>query len=295
MQWLNYHHLYYFRSIANEGSIAKAAKKLSLGQPALSTQLKRLEDSLGVALFERKNRSLVLTEAGRVALEYANEIFRIGDEMVEALQDRLVSQQRVHVQIGALDSVPKHIISSLVESAYRTANCMVSILEGKGDELFRELMAYRIDLVLSNYPPPLGEESGIYARSIAKLPVLVCGASKFASLKKDFPKSLAGKPFVLPTRHSKLRHDLEHFFKVNEISVDSVGETQDTSVQQLLAIAGVGLAPLVEPVARGLIAEKKLINLGQLKSVHEDIWLVSATRRIENPVAAKLMKAFELR
>ena len=98
--WLNYHHLFYFRAIATEGSVIKAARKLRLGQPTLSTQLKQFEDNLGQQLFERKGRTLQLTEAGQMVLEYANEIFALGDEMVEAINDRLHSG-RVDVTIGA--------------------------------------------------------------------------------------------------------------------------------------------------------------------------------------------------
>src|SRR3989338_5357862 len=112
MQSLNYHHLYYFKTIAIEGGIAKAAEKLRLGQPTLSTQLKQLEVMVGKPLFERRNRKMILTEAGKAALDYANEIFRLGDEMLEVLQDKLVANA-THLQIGALDSVPKSIILSL--------------------------------------------------------------------------------------------------------------------------------------------------------------------------------------
>ncbi|MGE0616913.1 MAG: LysR family transcriptional regulator, partial [Bacteriovoracia bacterium] len=138
MTWLNYHHLFYFRAIANEGGIARAAAKLRLGQPTLSTQLRQLEETLGVALFERRNRKMVLTEAGLAALDYANEIFRLGDELLEVMKDKTVDN-KTHLQIGALDSVPKSVILSLAKAAYRIGPCTVSILEGKGDELFREL------------------------------------------------------------------------------------------------------------------------------------------------------------
>jgi LysR family transcriptional regulator, transcriptional activator of nhaA len=291
--WLNYHHLYYFRTIANEGGIAKAALKLRLGQPTLSTQLKQFEESLGKKLFDRKNRRLVLTEHGRIALEYANEVFKLGDEMVEAIQDRLISN-RTHVQIGALDSVPKQLIMNLTLQAYKAGNCAVSILEGKGDELFRELYSHRLDMILSNYPPPVSDQLGVSAKSIAKLDVIVCGAPQFKNLKKGFPQSISGNPFILPTLHSKLRHDLDHFFKINGIQADVVAETQDTGLQKLLGAAGVGLIPIAEMDAEELLREKKLVNLGKLKGVTEEIWLISAARKIENPIAAKIMNSAHL-
>ncbi|MGE3682806.1 MAG: LysR family transcriptional regulator [Bdellovibrionales bacterium] len=290
MQWLNYHHLFYFRVIAMEGGIARAAEKLNVGQPTLSAQLKQLEETIGKSLFERRNRKLVLTEAGKAALDYANEIFRLGDELLEVLKDRMPDDQ-LHLQIGALDSVPKGVILSIVMAAYTILPCTVSILEGKGDELFRELRAHRIDLIVSNYPSQAIEGAQVYSKSVARLPVSVYGARKFSSLCRSFPESLNGKPFVLPTTHSKLRHDLNHYFKLHDIRIVPAAETQDTSLQKLLAEHGVGLAPYSEVEG---FREKNLVRLGRLENVFEEIWLISAQRKLENPVAAKLMKDFSL-
>lgn len=290
MQWLNYHHLYYFRSIANEGGIARAAEKLNIGQPTLSAQLKQLEEMVGKPLFERRNRKLILTEAGKAALNYANEIFRMGEEMMEVLKDRTPENQP-HLQIGALDSVPKSILLSLIMKAYKIAPCTVSILEGKGDELIRELRAHRIDLIVSNYPSQAAEGEQVFSRSVGKLPVFVYGVEKFKHLKKNFPKSLNSIPFVLPTAHSKLRHDLNHYFKLNNIHISSVAETQDTSLQKLIAQHGIGLAPFSEVEAK----EQSLIKIGQLKDVYEEIWLISAQRKLENPIASKIMNTFVLK
>ena len=294
MQWLNYHHLYYFRTIAMQGGIAKAAEKLRLGQPTLSTQLKQLEEMVGKPLFERRNRKMILTESGKAALDYANEIFRLGDEMIEVLQDR-TSGNQTHLQVGALDSVPKNVILSLVMEAYKiSSTCTVSILEGKGDELFRELYNHKIDLILSNYPPPALEIRQAFSKSVAKLPVSIYGGSAFRKLKRTFPHSLNDQPFVLPTVHSKLRHDLNHYFKLQNIRVLPTAETQDTSLQILFAKQGIGLAPLSEVSNEDLIKDGLLQKIGTLKGVHEEIWLVSAQRKLENPIAAKLIKTFTL-
>ncbi len=289
-QWLNYHHLFYFRVIANEGGIARAAEKLHIGQPTLSAQLKQLEDMIGRPLFERRNRKLIITDAGRATLDYANEIFRLGDEMLEVLKDRTPEDQS-HLQIGALDSVPKNVILSIVMAAYKISPCVVSILEGKGDELFRELRAHKIDLIVSNYPSQALEGAPVFSKSVAKLPVSVYGSKTFADLKRLFPRSLDGKPFVFPTTHSKLRHDLSHYFKLRGIRALPVAETQDTSLQKLLAEHGVGLAPFSEAVG---VQEKNLIKLGRLEDVYEEIWLISAQRKLENPIASELMSSFSL-
>ena len=291
--WVNYHHLLYFKTIATEGGIARAADKLRLGQPTLSVQLKQFEDALGVKLFDRLHKKMVLTEAGRVALQYANDIFRMGDEMVEVLHDRL-GPARTHVQIAALDSVPKHLTLAVVKGAYGFGPCAVSILEGKGDELIRELALHRIDLFIANYLPSTHEARGLYSKSVAKVPVSFCGAPKYKGLRSGFPQSLAKAPMILPTVHSKLRHDVDHYLKIAGISMDVVAETQDTSLQKLMGIDGIGIIPIPIFAVEDLIKSGSLISLGQLPGIFEEFYLVAASRKIENPISSQLMKSFHL-
>jgi LysR family transcriptional activator of nhaA len=291
--WVNYHHLLYFKTIAIEGGIAKAAKKLRLGQPTLSTQMKQFEDRLGHELFDRSKRQLQLTEAGRMVLGYASEIFKLGDEMVDSLGDQHVAG-KIQVQIGAMDTVPKHLTLKVFHKAQSAFDCVVSISEGHGDELLRELRAHRLDLVISNYSPPVGEAAGFYAKCIERMPVVICGAAKFSNLKRGFPASLNGQPFVMPSLQSKLRHEVEHFLKLSDIHVNTIAEVQDTSLQKLMGSHGDGLIPIALPAAEELIADKELINIGTLQDVHEELWLVAGQRRIQNPVAAAIMKDFKI-
>jgi LysR family transcriptional regulator, transcriptional activator of nhaA len=291
--WLNYHHLLYFRTIAREGSISAASIKLRLGQPTLSAQLRALEESLGVKLFERRNRKLHLTDAGRIALEYSDSIFKTGDELIEVLQDRL-SPTRTHVQIGALDSVPKHVVLSLVQSALKQGKCTVSVLEGKHDELLRELLAHRIDLILSNGPSFGVEGAKLYSKRVARMPVVVAGARKFKSLKKNFPHSLGNQPMIVPTVHSKLRADLDHFFRTQKIPVDICVETQDTAVQKLLGLHGIGLVSAPRVALDEYLTSGELLEIGRIPGVHEEIHLTAASRRIENPISNKIFASFEI-
>ncbi len=294
MSWLNYHHLYYFWMIAKEGGVAKAAERLRLGQPTLSTQLKQLEDSLGHELFERRNRRLILTDSGKVAFNYAEEIFRLGNELSEVMNDKAPAKDRIHLQIGALDSMPKSLVMELVKQAWKISRCSVSILEGKGDELMRELQAHRVDLVLSNYPPLADEKRRVFSRSVAKVPIVVCGTPSFRHLKRNFPASLSGQPFIFPTPHSRLRHDLDHYFSLQGIVVDPVAETQDTSLQKIMGSEGLGLVPLPRSSAQAMLDSKQLVELGQLPAVFEEVWLISGERRIQNVVAAELFRSFRV-
>lgn len=289
--WINYHHLFYFKTIAEEGSVSKAAEKLLVGQPTLSAQLKQFEDSLGVQLFERQHKKLTLTEQGKVALDYAKGIFRMGSEMYEVLHDRL-KPLKMSLHLGALDSVPKQIVLQLVKSAFRISPCQITLSEGKADELIRELIAHRIDLIVTNFLPTGLDAKGLYPKTITKKNVAFYGAPKFKPLRKGFPKSISGIPMILPTYDSKMRQDLDHWAKLNQIELNISVESQDISVKKLLAINALGLIPTATHTVTGQVLRGELIEIGQLQGVHEELYLISAQRKIENPIAKKLKDIF---
>lgn len=288
MIWLNYQRLRYFQMVAQEGSIARASEKLNLGQPAISIQIKHLEEEVGCDLFERRNRRLVLTQAGQVALEYANQIFNLGNELTEVLQGGSFLR-KAHLNIGALDSIPKTVIQHLTDAAFLWGPCTVTVLEGTGDLLFRELLAHKVDLVVADYHPDVGDSRRFFIRSLGHHPISIFGTRSFSRLKKGFPGSLQGQPFLLPTFHSKRRHDLDHYFRTNQINVEVVMETQDTSVQKLMAVRGMGLVALPRFAGQSFIKGKKMVELGNLEGVYEDLCLVSSPRTITNPLADHLM------
>jgi LysR family transcriptional activator of nhaA len=290
---MNYHHLFYFKTIAEEGSVSKAADKLRLGQPTLSAQLKQFEESLGVQLFERQHKKLILTEQGQVALDYARNIFRMGSEMVEVLHDR-ITPQKVSLKIGALDSVAKQIIVQLAKHAYKTADCLISLAEGKFDELLRELLSHRIDILVTNFLPSGVDAKGLSHRLLTKKNIGIYAAPRFKSLRKGFPKSISGQPIILPTYDSKLRYDLDHWSKTQNISFNVISESQDIAVKKLMAVSEMGLIPAATHTVTRQILAGELIELGQLQGIHEDLYLVTASRKLENPVAAQLFKSFSV-
>ncbi len=291
--WINYHHLFYFKTIAEEGSVSKAALKLRVGQPTLSAQLKQFEEALGVQLFERHHKKLVLTEQGKVALDYSKNIFRMGSEMYEVLHDRL-KPLRPHLHVGALDSVPKQIVVQLVKQAYRISPCQVTLSEGKPNELVRELSAHRMDLMLTNFLPSGLDAQGLFPKTIAKKNVAFYGAPKFKALRKNFPQSISGQPMILPSYDSRLRQDLDHWAKLQKIELNVIAESQDIAIKKLMATEGMGLIPGASHTVTGQVLRGELVEIGKLQGVHEELLLVAAQRKIQNPVAMKLLELFTI-
>lgn len=291
--WLNYHHLFYFKAIAEEGSVSKAAEKLRLGQPTLSAQLKQFEETLGITLFERQHKKLILTEQGQVALDYARNIFKMGAELVEVLNDRVVPH-KTSIQVGALDSVAKQVIVQLAKQAYKIQNCLISLVEGKADELLRELLAHRIDILVTNFLPSGTDAKGLYHRLLTQKNIGIYAAPSFKALRKGFPKSMAGQPIILPTYDSKLRYDLDHWSKTQDIPLNTIAESQDIAVKKLMAVSGMGLIPAATHTVTRQVLTGELIEIGVLQGVHEELYLLTAGRKIENPIAAQLMKSFQL-
>lgn len=292
-QWINYHHLYYFMTIAEFNSISKAAEKLLLGQPTLSAQLKQFEEHLGVQLFERQHKKLILTEHGALALEYARNIFKLGGEMYEALHDRL-KPSKINIQLGALDSIPKQVMLQLTQAALKISPCSISLVEGKFDELMRDLASHKVDLAITNFLPKLESTRGMYHKVLSKRVIGIYGSPSFKRLRKNFPQSLNDQPLVLPTYDSQMRYDLEHWLKLNSLTIDIVAETQDTALKKLMAVNSMAMIPAASHTVQRQILEGELILIGELKNVTEELYLISSQRKIANPVAAELMRTFIL-
>lgn len=290
MAWLNYHHLMYFKTIAQEGSIAKASEKLLVGQPALSAQLKTLEDQLGCILFERRNRGLYLTDAGRITLKYANQIFGLGSELQNILKDGTFTVNPT-IKIGSLDSIPKSLILNLVNFIQKQSKVKIRLLEGNVEELLREMTNMHVDVILSNYSG-MNDNKNLFFKSLGKTPVSFYGSKSFSHLKKGFPKSLNGQPVILPTSHSKLRHDVDHYLHLNNVTPLTIAETQDTSVQKSLGIEKLGMLPLPDFSAKALVKANHLHKIGTLKGVFEEYWLISEKREIDNPIVQKIINQF---
>lgn len=293
IKWLNYHHLLYFSVIAKEGSIARASERLLIGQSALSSQLKQLEESLGQKLFERKNRSLVITEAGKIALEYAEEIFKKGEEFIQVFNNKSLAYKS-HYRIGVADSLPKILACKLVEEAQKVGDdCFVTLTEGTPKELLEKLNGHKIDIILSN-SSSVSSSRDIFSRSAGKAKVGVYGAKKYAKYSQGFPYSISGLPLILPTKHSKLRYDIEHIFQELHIQYDLVAEVQDSSVKKLMCEHGKALILIPEFAAKPLVKSERLFKIGRVPQLVEEYWLISQKRTINNPITDELIKNFKI-
>jgi len=284
VKWINYHHLIYFKTIATVGTISAASKFLNVGQPALSSQLKSLEEYFGVNLFDRKNRRLHLTEAGHVVLEYASKIDDLGQELVQVIQRKSFSSEvSPSLSMGVLDSIPKHLICDIVDFAHKKTGCYLSIFENTKPALLRELEAHKIEAIISDHEATSLERKKVISKRIINRPISAYASPEYARLKRGFPQSLEGVPCIVPTRHSKIRHDIEHFFELNNITPKYIAQTQDTSLQKILSAKGDGVIFLPVFSTKELVQEKKLIALGKLRNVYAEYYLVYSKRFIQNP------------
>jgi LysR family transcriptional regulator, transcriptional activator of nhaA len=290
MSWMNLHHLKYFLTIAEEGSLSGASKKLLVGQPALSAQLKSFEDWLGVDLFNRTGRKLQITPAGEYVLKYARAIKNLEEELILNLKhgDNLLKREFV---LGAQESVPKTIMAHAISVTRKLRPVKLKVMEGTGEELFSLMVNGKIDFFIGNFKP-MSESKELFYLSLGKEPVAVWGGKNFEKLKKDFPKSLAGKSFILSSFQNPVRHDFEKFMLQNGYDFEVGIEAQDTALQKELAARGEGLVLLGDESAKSWVNSGRLVRLGYLPSLSEQYWLGMVKRTIDNDYVKAIMNAF---
>lgn len=287
---MNLHHLKYFLVIAEEGSLSAASKKLLVGQPALSAQLKSFEDYLGIELFRRTGKRLHITAVGEFVLKYARAIKNLEDELVVNLQhsDDMAKKE---LSLGAQESVPKTIIAHAISVIKGIRPVRLKILEGTGEELFASLQQGKIDFFIGNFKP-LNQAKEMYYMHLAREDVSVWGAKKYCSLQKGFPKSMDGRPFILPGLQNPIRHDFERVMMQKGIGFDVSIEAQDTALQKELAAKGEGLLLMGEDSVRTWVNSKRLFKIGDLPEIHEQYWLGMMKRTIDNDYLKSIIQAF---
>lgn len=289
MNWLNLHHLKYFLVIAEEGSISSASKKLLVGQPALSAQLKQFEEYLGLKLFDRIGKKMFITPEGEYVLKYARAIKQLEDELISNLGHAKESGKKEYI-LGAQESVPKAIIAQAVSVLTSIPTIKVKVIEGTGEELFELLIQGKIDIFLGNFRP-MDEGKEMLYLSLAKEQVSVWGTKDFLKLKKNFPASLAGSRFVLPGFQNQIRHDFEKFMLEMGVVFDVCIEAQDTALLKELAVRGEGLVVLGEESASAWVKAGRLVKIGTIPKLTEEYWFGMVKKKIDNEIQKSIIKA----
>ncbi len=284
MDWLNYHHLLYFWTVAREGTIVRASEKLHVGQPALSTQLRQLEKSLGLKLFQKSGRSLELTESGRMVYRYADEIFLLGREMLDTVKGRPTGKP-VRFVVGIVESIPKLIARRLLEPALQLPDPLRLIcLEDTLERLLAELALHSVDIVLSDTPITGTMKVRAFNHLLGESTVAIFGMKKLARQFRDgFPQSLDGAPFLLPHRASTLRRSLESWFDSNGLHPLIRAEFDDSALLKVFGQAGEGLfaAPFV--MKNEVCRQHEVEVVGEIQSIREQFYAISAERRLKHP------------
>jgi LysR family transcriptional regulator, transcriptional activator of nhaA len=292
MEWLNYHHLLYFWVVAREGSIAAATRKLHLTQPTISAQLRLLEESLGEKLFEKSGRSLVLTEAGRVALRYADEIFALGRELRDTLRDR-PTERLMRVQVGIADVVPKLVAYRILRPAFQIQGDVEMVCrEASSETLLMLLGQHEVDIVLTDAPAsaaPLRAYNHLLGESGT---TFFAAPALAASLKRrTFPRSLHGAPLLLPGASTQIRRALELWLDSTGIVPKRVGEFDDLALMTAFGRGGTGIFPAPTAIEKEIEAEYNVRIVGRVPEVKERFYAVSAERKIKNPIVGAITSA----
>jgi LysR family transcriptional regulator, transcriptional activator of nhaA len=284
MEWLNYHHLFYFWTVAREGTIAKASESLRLAPPTISEQIRSLEESFGAKLFEKKGRGLVLTDSGRVAYDYAEEIFTRGQELTEVLS-RGSAGRMARFTIGIADVVPKLIAYRLILPALKLPERIKLICrEGDPDKLIAQLGIHEIDLVISDAPLNPSIRIKAFTHMLGQSGLSFFAHPKLVKrLKTRFPKCLDGLPFLMPADNTDLRRSLDHWLDVQGVQPVVVGEFEDSALAAVFSEAAIGAFAAPTSTENQVKRQYGLTVLGRVGDIAASYYAISLDRRLKHP------------
>ena len=285
---LNYRHLLYFWAVAKEGSITRAAERLGLSVQTISTQLGQLERQIGQALLAPQGRSLVLTEAGRTALVFAEQIFQLGEKLRQALADNQAARPRFAV--GVTDAVPKLVAFRLLENVLRPPlSVRLECIEGDFENLLGELALNRLDLVVADRSAPQRANFKLHSHLLAKVGIdLYAGEALYRTYATDFPQRLNGAPLLLPARGDPLRSAIDAWFEAHDLRPVVVGEFTDSALLKTFGRAGLGLFPAPADMHADIAAQFAAMPVGTLQGVSESWYAISTQRRIQHPAVTAI-------
>lgn len=289
MEWLNYHHLRYFWTVAKEGGLTRAAAKLHVSQPSISEQIHELEDALGEKLFRREGRVNRLTDAGQLAFRYADEIFSLGRELVNAVKQR-PGTQRLRFSVGVADSFPKLVTNEILKPVFELSQPVhVICREGKVEDLLPQLAAHRLDLVLCDEPAPSSTNFKVYSHSLGETSVTFCAEARLASrLKPAFPKRLDEAPALLPSENTALRRALETWFRAQNIRPNVVAEFEDLALMKVMAAEGRGFIAVPTVALKEAVTRYQFRSIGQASQCRVPFYALTAERRIVHPAISAI-------
>lgn len=290
MEWLNYHHLLYFWVVAKEGSLARASQELGLAHPTLSGQIHRLEEVLGEKLFTRQGRRLVLTEVGRVAFRYADEIFSLGREFLDTVQGR-TSARPIRLVVGIADGLPKSMVHRMLEPAFGLEEPVrVLCREANSTEAFLgELAVHAVDVVLTDAPLGPGTVVRAFNHLLGESGTTFFAAPQLAKVYRgDFPRSLDGAPFLLPGGSAMLRRTLEQWFAAQDLRPQIVGEVDDAALAKILGEAGLGVFAVPSVVEAEVRQRYKVQLVGRVEALSQRFYAVSVERKIRHPAVVAI-------
>lgn len=289
---LNYHHLLYFWMVAKEGGITPAAELLQLSQPTLSTQIKKLEQSMGVQLFERKGRSMLLTETGQTVFRYAEEIFSLGRQLTDAVRNG-PTQSSLRLLVGVPDVLPKLVVYEILKPALELDQPVSLVCyEGKLNDLLSDLALHRLDIVLADSPLTPHVNVRAFNHLLGQCTVTVLGTpAVIKSYERGFPTSLHGAPMLLPTQNTTLRRELEQWFDGLGIRPEVRHEFEDSALLKVFAQAGEGLIVVPTAVAPHVCKQYSLKVVGEIANITERFYAISVERRLKHPAVVEISKA----
>lgn len=286
----NYKHLYYFWVVAKEGGITRAADKLGMAVQTVSAQVRELERSLGYALLKPAGRGLVLTDAGLAAMQQADQIFQLGENLPARVRDA-VSSPTVRLVVGISDGLPKLVVRRLLQPVVLEPHLRLLCHEGEFYDLLGDLALHRLDMVLSDRTAPTNSNIKLYNHALGSSAIAWYGTPALVkTARKNFPQSLADVPLLLPTAHNAVRARLDHWFEQRAIRPRIVGEFEDSALLKTFGASGMGVFPAAEWAHEDLLAHYAVQRLGPCDGVTEHFFAIGTEKKVQHPLVQRLLQ-----
>jgi len=289
MRDLNFNHLHYFWSVAHEGSLTRAAERLNLSQSAVSVQIQKLEQQIGHPLFDRLGKKLILTEAGQIALDYADTVFKAGDELISTLRGRPLASRQI-LRVGALTTLSRNFQLEFLRPLVGRADVELIVRSGTLRELITQLETHAIDVVLANSAAPRDSRSLLRNYLLNEQPVSLVGRPPRRKPRFRFPEDLRKEPILLPSLDSDIRVAFDRILELAGIRPIILAEVDDMAMLRLLAREREGVTLVPPIVVRDELKTGTLIEHCRIPEVTEKFYAIVQKRRFPNQLLARILK-----